>query len=210
MDSAADNKQAVMSFIKELKRRNVIRVAIAYVIVAWLLLQVSDTLVPALYLPEWFHSGVAFLLILGFPLALIFAWAFEMTPEGLKREHAVDRSQSIASHTGRRLDFLIIGVLVVAVGMLLADKFLLSEPPIAPEPVAEDVAGPEETVPSIAVLPFVNMSADESSAYFSDGLADTILHMLAQIPGLHVAARTSSFQFRGQSQYGQARSYAAC
>ena len=199
MDSAADNKQAFMSFIKELRRRNVIRVAIAYVIVAWLLLQVSDTLVPALYLPEWFHSGVAFLLILGFPLALIFAWAFEMTPEGLKREHEVDRSQSIASHTGRRLDFLIIGVLVVAVGMLLADKFLLSEPPIAPETVAEDVVDPEETVPSIAVLPFVNMSADESSAYFSDGLADTVLHMLAQIRELRVAARTSSFQFRDQS-----------
>ena len=188
-----------MGLVSELRRRNVIRVAVAYVIVAWLLLQVSDTLVPALYLPEWFHSGVAFLLILGFPLALIFAWAFEMTPEGLKREHEVDRSQTIASRTGRRLDFLIIGVLVVAVGMLLADKFLSSEPSIEPEPVAENVAGPEETVPSIAVLPFVNMSADESNAYFSDGLADTVLHMLAQIRELRVAARTSSFQFRDQS-----------
>ncbi len=184
---------------EELKRRNVVRVAIAYSVVSWLILQFTDVLIPLLGLPEWVGKLVFLLLAIGFPLALVFAWAYELTPEGLKREHEVDRSQSIASHTGRRLDFLIIGVLVVAVGMLLADKFLLSEPPIAPEPVAEDVAGPEETVPSIAVLPFVNMSSDEDNAYFSDGLADTILHMLAQIPGLHVAARTSSFQFRGQS-----------
>jgi len=188
-----------MSLIKELKRRNVIRVAIAYVVVTWLSIEVSATTFPLLNLPEWAATFVMVLLIIGFPVALIFAWAFEMTPEGLKREHEVDRSQSITSQTGRRLDFLIIGVLVVAVGMLLVDKFLLSEPPMVPEPYAEDISEPEDSVPSIAVLPFVNMSADEDNAYFSDGLADTILHMLAQIPGLHVAARTSSFQFRGQS-----------
>jgi hypothetical protein len=90
-----------MFIVRELKRRNVFRVALAYVIVAWLLLQVSDTLVPALYLPEWFHSGVAFLLILGFPLALLFAWAYELTPEGLKRETDVVRDASITSDTGR-------------------------------------------------------------------------------------------------------------
>ena len=125
-----------MSFIKELKRRNVIRVAIAYAVVAWLSIEISATTFPLLNLPEWAATFVMVLLIIGFPVALIFAWAFELTPEGLKREHEVDRSQSIASHTGRRLDFLIIGVLAVAVGMLLADKFLLSEPPIAPEPIA--------------------------------------------------------------------------
>lgn len=185
--------------IQELKRRNVIRVAIAYAVVAWLSIEVSATTFPLLNLPEWATTFVMVLLIIGFPVALIFAWAFELTPEGLKREQEVDRSQSIASHTGRRLDFLIIGVLVVAIGMLLADKFLLSEPPITLETVAEEMVDPEETVPSIAVLPFVNMSADESSAYFSDGLADTVLHMLAQIRELRVAARTSSFQFRDQS-----------
>ncbi len=184
---------------EELKRRNVVRVAIAYTVVSWLILQAADVLIPLLGLPEWVGKLVFLLLAIGFPLALFFAWAYELTPEGLKREHQVDRSQSITSHTGRRLDFLIIGVLVVAVGMLLVDKFLLSEPSMSPETVAEDVAEPEDTVPSIAVLPFVNMSADENSAYFSDGLADTILHMLAQIRELRVAARTSSFQFRDQS-----------
>ena len=147
----------------ELKRRNVIRVGIAYLVAAWLLLQITDILVPILTLPESAARFVLLLLVIGLIPALIFAWAYELTPEGLKREHEVDRSQSIASHTGRRLDFLIIGVLVVAVGMLLVDKFLLSEPPIAPEPVAEDIAGPEDAVPSIAVLPFVNMSADENN-----------------------------------------------
>ena len=103
-----------MSLFTELKRRNVLRVAIAYAVVAWLLLQVSDTLVPALRLPEWFHSGVALLLILGFPVALLFAWAFEMTPEGIKREREVDRSESITPVTGRKLDFSIIALLAAA------------------------------------------------------------------------------------------------
>ena len=184
---------------EELKRRNVVRVAIAFSVVSWLILQLTDVLIPLLGLPEWVGKLVFFLLAIGFPLALVFAWAYELTPEGLKREHTADRSQSTTSQTGRRLDFLIIGVLVVAVGMLLVDKFQPSEPSITPDPVAEELSDPEETVPSIAVLPFVNLSADEDSAYFSDGLADTILHMLAQIRELRVAARTSSFQFRGQS-----------
>ena len=106
-----------MSFFKELKRRNVIRVALAYVVVAWLLLQVSDTLAPALLLPEWFHSGVALLLILGFPVALIFAWAYELTPDGLKKEIDVDRSASITHITGRRIDFTIIAALVLALAV---------------------------------------------------------------------------------------------
>lgn len=89
-----------MSFFKELKRRNVFKVAAAYIIVSWLLLQISDTLVPALHLPDWFHSGVAFVLILGFPLAMIFAWAYEITPEGLKKEKEVDKSQSVTQTTG--------------------------------------------------------------------------------------------------------------
>jgi hypothetical protein len=96
-------------------------VAAAYIIVSWLLLQVSDTLVPALHLPEWFNSGVAFVLIMGFPIALILAWAYEITPEGLKKERDVDRSQSITGQTGRKLDFAIITVLILAV-VLLAGK----------------------------------------------------------------------------------------
>ena len=95
-----------MSLFQELKRRNVFRVTVAYIIVGWLLLQVSDTLVPALHLPEWFHSGVAFIIILGFPIALIFAWAFELTPDGLVREHQVDRSESITRARPRAAEVL--------------------------------------------------------------------------------------------------------
>src|SRR5210317_1899164 len=114
-----------MSFFNELKRRNVFKVAAAYIIVAWLLLQVSDTLVPALHLPEWFNSGVAFVLIIGFPIAVIFAWAFEMTPEGIKKEKDVDRSQSVTMVTSQKLNNAIIGLLVVALGYFAIDKFVL-------------------------------------------------------------------------------------
>jgi len=104
-----------LSLFTELKRRNVFRVAAAYIIVGWLLLQVSDTLVPALHLPEVFNSAVAFILIIGFPIAVILAWAYEITPEGLKKEIEVDRSQSITDRTGRKLDFAIITVLAIAI-----------------------------------------------------------------------------------------------
>lgn len=196
-----------MSFFTELKRRNVLRVAIAYAVVAWLLLQVSDTLVPALRLPEWFHSGVALLLILGFPVALLFAWAFEMTPDGLKKERDIDQSQFIAKVAGRKLDFVIIGLLVVALGYFGYDKFVL-------EP-SRDTSGSATAVQvakqqpaeielarvdnSIAVLPFVNMSSDEEQEYFSDGLSEELLNLLARIPELKVAARTSSFSFKDKN-----------
>jgi TolB-like protein/Flp pilus assembly protein TadD len=188
-----------MSFFHELKRRNVFRVAIAYIIVAWLVMQIVDVVLNNITAPDWIFQVLMLFLAVGLPFALLFAWAFEMTPEGLKREHEVDRSQSITSDTGRRLDYMIIGVLVIAVGMLLVDKFMLSESLDTHEIVADEVPAPTEIAPSIAVLPFANMSADESSAYFSDGLADTVLHMLAQVRELRVAARTSSFQFRDQN-----------
>ena len=179
------------SFLEELKRRNVYKVGIAYGIAAWLLLQVIDVVVPLMDIPEWIPKFVLLLLGIGFPIALIFAWAFEMTPEGLKREKDVDRTESITQETGQRLNRMIIAVLVIAVGILLVDKFFLGEP--AAETVAEVAATGEAPVedatPSIAVLPFANMSADESSAYFSDGLADTLLHMLAQIREIRVAAQ---------------------
>jgi len=195
-----------LSLFNELKRRNVFKVTAAYIIVAWLLLQVSDTLVPALHLPEWFHSGVAFLLILGFPVALIFAWAFEMTPEGLKREHEVDRSHSITTQTGRTLDFLIIGVMVVALAYFVYDKFVLDPSrdtelvQATTQAVTEQVITEQEESAvsdnSIAVLPFVNMSDDASNEYFSDGLSEELLNLLAKIPELRVAARTSSFFYK--------------
>ena len=198
-----------MSFFTELKRRNVLRVAIAYAVVAWLLLQVSDTLVPALRLPEWFHSGVALLLILGFPVAVLFAWAFEMTPDGLKKERDIDRSQSIAKVAGRKLDFVIIGLLVVALGYFGYDKFVLDAQRDAvllesarqrnadttPENVQIDQPA-ESAQPSIAVLAFVNMSDDSGNEYFSEGLSEELLNLLVKIPELKVAARTSSFSYK--------------
>ena len=178
-----------MSLFSELRRRNVFRVGIAYVIVAWLLLQVADTLGPALRLPEWFQSGVVFVLILGFPLILIFAWAFELTPEGLKRERDVDRSQSITPQTGQRLNFAIIALLGLAVIYLGLDKFVFEH---------EHEEGVTSSEPSIAVLPFENMSSDEEQEYFSDGLTEELLNLLAKIPELKVTSRTSAFFYKGK------------
>ena len=178
-----------MSLFSELRRRNVFRVGIAYVIVAWLLLQVADTLGPALRLPEWFQSGVVFVLILGFPLVLVFAWAFELTPEGLKRERDVDRSESITPQTGQKLNFTIIALLAVAVIYLGIDKFML-------EHKHDDETAAGE--PSIAVLPFANMSDDASNEYFADGIAEELLNLLAKIPELQVTSRSSAFQFKGK------------
>ena len=200
-----------MSFFNELKRRNVFKVAAAYIIVAWLLLQVSDTLVPALHLPEWFHSGVAFVLIIGFPIAMIFAWAFEMTPEGLKKEKEVDRTQSITNVTGQKLNNAIIGVLVLALGYFAIDKFVLDPQRDAAlvksaQTVSEQAGDTSESVSeeaandkSIAVLPFVNMSSDPEQEYFSGGITEEVLNLLAKIPELKVTSRSSVFSFKGQN-----------
>ena len=173
-----------MSLFQELKRRNVFRVAAAYIIVSWMLLQVSDTLVPALHLPEWFNSGVAFILIMGFPIALILAWAYEITPEGLKKERDVDRSQSIAGQTGRKLDFAIIAVLILAVVMLAGKLWFGGDETQTVATVAPDR--------SIAVLPFENRSADEEDAeFFAAGMHDELLTLLSKISDLKVISRTS-------------------
>ena len=181
-----------MSFYAELKRRNVVRVGIAYVVIGWLLAQIAELAFDVISAPDWVLKSILVILLLGLPLALFFAWAFELTPEGLMLEKHVDRSQSITSQTGRKLDFVIIGVLVVAVGLLLVDKFLISE---GVAPVDEIVATESH---SIAVFPFVNMSGDDD--YFSDGLSEELLNLLAKIPGLKVAGRTSSFTFKGRNE----------
>jgi len=188
-----------MSFLNELKRRNVLRVGAAYVVVGWLLLQVSATLVPALLLPEWIQSGVAFFLIIGFPIALLLAWAYELKPEGSKQNSIAGNSSPIAIVTGRKMDFVIIGLLVVAVGYFAYDNF---SPEIINNPTSTEEtnpANPQESETSIAVLPFVNMSDDASNEYFSDGLSEELLNLLAKIPELRVTARTSSFSFRDQN-----------
>ena len=184
---------------EELKRRNVVRVAVAYVIVSWLILQLSDVLIPMLTLPEWVGRLVFLLLLIGFPLALFFSWAFELTPGGLKKEKDVDRSESITHLTDRKLDFAIIGVLVVALGMFAVDKFVLAPDSITASDADQDFIA-TEVRQSIAVLPFVNMSPDPDQEYFSDGLSEEILNLLAKIPELKVIGRTSSFAFKGKDE----------
>jgi TolB-like protein/tetratricopeptide (TPR) repeat protein len=200
-----------LSLFNELKRRNVFKVGIAYLIASWILLQLTDVLVDLLGLPDIAGKFVVLLLVIGFVPALIFAWAFELTPDGIKKEKDVDRSQSIAPKTGHKLNYIIIGVLVVALGYSIyegqfasqdtsepAQQVVLDEKPSTPVNPVPDNTFVDDA--SIAVIPFLNLSSDEEQAYFSDGLADTILHMLAQIPDLRVAARTSSFKFKDKNE----------
>ena len=177
-----------MSLFDELKRRNVFRVTIAYVIVAWLVMQIADVVLNNITAPDWVFQVLMLFLAVGLPIAVISAWAFEMTPEGLKREHEVDRSQSITHHTGRKLDYLIIGVMAIAIVYLVIDNYVLDDRPI-------ELADDER---SIAVLPFVSLSNDDSDGYFGKGIAEELLNALAQFPDLRVAARTSAFSFEGK------------
>ena len=186
-----------MSFFAELQRRNVVRVGIAYAVIGWVLAQVAGFAAETFGAPDWVLKMFVVFLLLGLPIALFFAWAFELTPEGLKREKDIDRSASITRQTGRMLDFVIIGVLALAVVLLLADRLWLSDalPPAGPE-AGEVVATTGRQ--SIAVLPFVNMSGDDD--YFADGLSEELLNLLANIPELKVAGRTSSFVFKNKTE----------
>jgi TolB-like protein len=188
-----------MSLFAELKRRNVIRVGVAYTIVAWVLAQIAEFAFENFGAPDWVLKSVAVILLLGLPLALFFAWAFEMTPEGIKREVEVDRSQSITPQTGRKLDRMIIAVLVIALSWFAFDKFYANagreQIPETTVQVAENDGRPEK---SVAVLPFVAMSSGQDDEYFADGLTEEILNALAQLPELLVTARTSAFSFKGQ------------
>jgi TolB-like protein/Tfp pilus assembly protein PilF len=188
---------------EELKRRNVFKVGTAYVVLAWLLAQVIDVFLEPFGAPEWVIKTILLLLLIGFPVALLFAWAFELTPEGLKKEKDVDRSQSITHETGQKLNLAIIFILILALGYFAVDKFIL-EPGRhfeTPEAAAVPAAKPgPATEKSIAVLPFVNMSDDAGNEYFSDGISEEILNALARVKDLKVAGRTSSFAFKGQNQ----------
>jgi len=179
----------VSKLFDELKRRNVVRVGIAYVVLGWVALQASDILFDLFEAPAWVGKSFAGLLLLGFPFALLFAWAFELTPEGVKKTAEVDASASVTHSTGRKLDFVIIAALVLVLGYYVWD----------------DKNGVETSADvvldrSIAVLPFVNMSSDEEQEWFADGLTEEILNALARTPDLLVASRTSSFQYKGENK----------
>lgn len=195
-----------MSLWKELRRRNVFRVAAAYVVVAWLVVQVAETILPIFEVPDVFLRGVILVLVLGFPLALFFAWAFELTPEGVKREKEVDRERSVAPRKGRKLDRVVIAVLLLAVGYFLIDKLLWTtdRASSAPETAAEadrpDVpAGDRDDSRdknSLAVLAFDDMSPANDQEYLADGIAEELLNLLARIPELRLTSRSSSFAYK--------------
>lgn len=190
------------NFFSELKRRNVIRAAGLYLVGAWLLTQVASTVFPAFDVPGWALRGLIVTLVIGFIPALIFSWVFELTPTGLKRDEDVPPTQSIAPQTARRMDRMIIVVLVLALGYFVFDKFVLA-PKRAAARVSVAEAKPTASPRSVAVLAFDNLSDDKGSEYFSDGISEELLTVLQKIPGLHVAARTSAFSFKGKSVTAQ-------
>jgi TolB-like protein/Flp pilus assembly protein TadD len=181
----------VNNVFAELKRRNVIRAAILYLGAVWALAQGISQLGPSLGAPEWATRWFLVAAGIGFPFWIAFAWFYEFTPEGLKRESEIDRGESITRHTGRKLDFAIIGVLTVAVVLLLTDRFVLRHG--VNETNAISIAEK-----SIAVLPFVDMSQAKDQEFFSDGISEELLNLLSKVPQLQVAARTSSFSFKGK------------
>jgi TolB-like protein len=177
-----------------------VRVAVVYGVASWLILQLADVFGSLLALPAWTGKLVILLLALGLPVALVMSWVYEITPEGLARTSDVDGNRSIAPQTGRRLDRMIMVGLVLAIGILLVDRYLPRDQ-AAPSPTrpADQEAAVASQPRSIAVLPFVNMSNDPGNEYFSDGMSEEILNTLAGVDGLQVAARTSSFRFKGQA-----------
>jgi len=210
-----------VSFLNELKRRNVFRVGIAYVLAAWVLLQGIDFALEVIAAPDWILQVFVLAAVAGLPVFLIFAWVFEMTPEGIKRESEIDRSASITPHTGRKLDRVIIVFLALAVAVLMADRFYQPEPAGERDPeqaaVAQQSESPQTAEPdsessapvgatghqdgrSVAVLPFVNMSGDQEQEYFSDGISEELLNVLVRVEGLRVPSRTSSFTFKGSDK----------
>ena len=193
------------SFFEELRRRNVFRVAIFYLIGAWLMLQIADIIVPLLNLPGWTGRFILLMLGLGLPIALFFAWAYEITPDGLKKEKDVDRSQSIASKTGRQLDFVIIGLMAVALVYFAINHSWDSSNEGSPQSLAEiEDAAPglreKDGRRSIAVLPFSNLSDSQDNAFFADGIHEDVLTQLSRIKALRVVSRTSVMKYSGQEQ----------
>jgi TolB-like protein len=196
----------------ELKRRNVVRMAGLYVVGAWLVVQIAETLLPIFHTPDWVLQALVVLLALGLLPALVFSWVYELTPDGLKRDLGVTAEPSFAATTGRRMDRLIFAGLIVLIGFIAADRFWPpgSESNLAPsvdtngeKSLAKVDSDPGLTTDptdrrSIAVLPFVNMSSDPDNEFFADGISEELLNILAGINGLKVASRTSAFSFKGK------------
>jgi TolB-like protein len=181
------------NFFAELKRRNVYKVAVAYAVVGWLLVQVATQVFPFFEIPNWAVRLVVLLAVIGFPIALVLAWAFEITPEGIKREGEIDRSKSIAHKTGRKLTAFVVVFAAVAAGLMIFRFVRSQENSGAGKQIAPTV---EIESKSIAVLPFENLSAEQANAYFADGIQDEILTRLSKIADLKVISRTSTQRYK--------------
>jgi TolB-like protein/Flp pilus assembly protein TadD len=205
-----------MSLFAELKRRNVFRVGIAYLITAWLLLQVADVMIDNIGAPEWLFQAILLVLGIGFVIAIVFAWAFELTPDGIRRDSEVDHSDPAVAQTSQKLNRAIIVMLVLALAYFVWESRFASEEKAGSEPFSQAAtqqagnaidekraltpAGPVSTGQSVAVLPFMNMSSDPEKEYFSDGITEEIINALVKVPGLAVPARTSVFAYKGRLQ----------
>ncbi len=193
-----------MYLLNELKRRNVLRVGAAYVVAGWLVIQVVETIFPAFGFGDAALRLVTIVLAIGIIPAVVFAWAFELTPEGLKKERDIDRAQSITPQTGKKLDRIIMVVLALSLGYFAVDKFILSDSREASIAKAARQEGRAEALvesygdQSIAVLPFIDMSPQGDQEYFSDGISEELLHLLAKIPELRVISRSSAFSYKGK------------
>jgi len=191
------------SFFAELKRRNVYKVAVAYAVVAWLLIQAASILLPTFEAPPWVMKVLVLVMVLGFPAALIFSWAFEITPEGIKLESEIEPNKSIKRRTGRKIVAVTIALAVVAAGLFVyqlvrSDRRQGVEGGAPATPQSEGLAGARPSIPekSIAVLPFDNLSRDPDNAYFCEGVQDEILTRLAKVADLKVISRTSTQHFK--------------
>lgn len=192
----------MQGFLAELKRRNVVRVGIVYLAAAWLILQVVNNVTPALRLPDWVASLTVVVLAIGLPLALVLSWLFEQTADGFKLTAEVDATSSLAPQTARKLDRILIGVLATLVVVLVGERLFAPSSGSAVGAAAVQTAAtvPANAAPSIAVLPFADMSPDKDQEYFSDGLSEELLNRLASFRGLRVIGRTSSFSFKGRNE----------
>jgi TolB-like protein len=171
-----------MGLVSELRRRNVLRMAVLYAVAAWLIMQVAEVIIGLANLPEWIGPTILGLLAVGFPIAVVLSWFYELTPEGISLEKDIDAAESITRVTGRRLDIIVISMLCAAVILFAYDKWWIPAP----------------SQQSVAVLPFVNMSADADNEYFSDGISEELLNALVKVSTLHVASRTSAFAYKGK------------
>ena len=194
-----------MKFLGELKRRNVFRIGMAYIVAGWVLIQIGYIIAQNYAAPAWVMGVFITLLIAGLPIALYFSWSFAITTDGIRKESDLERVDFLTRTTGHKLDYITMALLAVVVGMVALERYmplpdrseLTSETAL---PVTEPEPEPVIEENSIAVLPFTNMSADANQEYFSDGLSEELLNVLTQVEGLNVASRTSSFAYKNDSR----------